>query len=142
MKKLLLEVVEQGNLYAIVLESNLYDRIVTAQRNGEGVQQIKQKLAEEDPKYACFQKDAQDVIWFGKHLVIRANPDLKKEIFDEAHLSKFSIHPRITKMYQDLKENFWWSNMRVNIAKYVSECDTFLTKTMWEIPTAHKKPFL
>jgi hypothetical protein len=27
-------------------------------------------------------------------------------------------------MYQDLKENFWWSNMTINIAKYVSECDT------------------
>jgi hypothetical protein len=64
------------------------------------------------------------VIWFGKRLVIPTNPDLKKEIFDEAHLSKFSIHPRSTKMYQDLKENFWWSNMKVDIAKCVSECDT------------------
>jgi hypothetical protein len=64
------------------------------------------------------------VIWFGKHLVIPANLDLKKEIFDEAHLSKFSIHPGSTKMYQDLKENFWWSNMKVDIAKYVSECGT------------------
>jgi hypothetical protein len=56
--------------------------------------------------------------------VIPADPDLKKEIFDEAHISKFSIHPESTKMYQDLKENFWWSNMKVDIAKYVSECDT------------------
>jgi hypothetical protein len=49
-------------------------------------------LAERDPKYTCFQKGAKDVIWFGKRLIIPANPDLKKEIFDEAHLSKFSIH--------------------------------------------------
>jgi hypothetical protein len=88
------------------------------------VQQIKQKLAEGDHKYTCFQKDAKDVIWFGKRLVIRADLDLKKEIFDEAHLSKFSIHPGSMKMYQDLKENFWWTNMKVDIAKYVSECDT------------------
>jgi hypothetical protein len=106
-----------------VEESNLYDRIVAAQRNDEGVQQIKQKLAEGDPKYTYFQKDAKDVIWFGKRLVIPADPDLKKEIFDEAHLSKFSIHPGSTK-YQNLKENFWWSNMKVDIAKYVPECDT------------------
>jgi hypothetical protein len=64
------------------------------------------------------------VIWFEKGLVNPADPDLKKEIFDEAHLSKFSIHPRSTKMYQDLKENFCWSNMKVDIAKYVSEGDT------------------
>jgi hypothetical protein len=48
----------------------------------------------------------KDVIWFGKRLVIPADPDLKKEIFDEAHHSKLSIHPGSTKMYQDLKENF------------------------------------
>jgi hypothetical protein len=54
MRKLHLEVVDQGNIYAIVAESNLYDRIVTAQRNDEGIQQIKQKLAERDPKYTCF----------------------------------------------------------------------------------------
>jgi hypothetical protein len=26
-------------------------------------------------------------------------------------------------MYQDLKQNFWWSNMMADIAKYVAECD-------------------
>jgi hypothetical protein len=42
------------------------------------------------------------VQWFGKRLVIAADPDLKQEIFDEALLSNFSIHPGSTKMYQDL----------------------------------------
>jgi hypothetical protein len=64
------------------------------------------------------------VIWFGKCLVIPVDPEIRKTIFDEAHKSKFSIHPDNTKMYQDLKQNFWWSNMKVDIAKYVAECDT------------------
>jgi hypothetical protein len=118
-----LEVVEQGNLYALAAESNLYDRIVTAQRNDEDIQIIKQKLAEGDPKYTCFQKDHKDMIWFGKRLVIPVNPETKKTIFDEAHMSKFSIHPGSTKMCQDLKWNFWRSNMKVDIDKYVAECD-------------------
>jgi hypothetical protein len=62
--KLRLEIVEQGNLNAISAESNLYDKIVLAQLNDEGVQLIKQKLAKEDPKYSCFHKDAKDVVWF------------------------------------------------------------------------------
>jgi hypothetical protein len=119
-----LEIVEQGNLNAISAESNLYDRIVLAQLNDEGVQLIKQKLAGEDPKYSCFHKDAKDVVWFEQRLVVPIDPELRKEIFDEAHLSKFSIHPGSTKMYQDLRKNFWWSNMKVDIAKYVAECDT------------------
>jgi hypothetical protein len=116
--------VRQGNLYALAAESNLYDRIVTAQRNDDDIQIIKQKLAEGDLKYTCFQKDHQDVIWFVKRLVVPDDPEIKKVILDEAHMSKFSIHPGSTKMYQDLKQNFWWSNMKVDIAKYVAECDT------------------
>jgi hypothetical protein len=124
MRKLNLEVVEQGNLYALAAESNLYDRIVTSQRNDEDIQIIKQKLAEGDPKYTCFQKDHKDVIWFGKRLVVPVDPEIRKTIFDEAHMSKLSIDPGSTKIYQDLKQNFWWSNMKVDIAKYVVECDT------------------
>jgi hypothetical protein len=54
MRKLRLKVVGHGNLYALVVESDLYDRIVAAQRDDEGVQQIKRKLAEGDSKYTCF----------------------------------------------------------------------------------------
>jgi hypothetical protein len=96
-------VVQKGNLYALAAESNLYDRIVIAQRNDEDIQIIKQKLAEGDPRYTCFQKDHQDVFWSGKRLVVPVDPEIKKTIFDEAHMSKFSIHPGSTKMYQDLK---------------------------------------
>jgi hypothetical protein len=103
MRRLNLEVVQQGSLYALTAESNLYDRIVTAQRNDEDIQTIKQKLAEGDPKYSCFQKNHQDVVWFGKRLVVPVDPVIKKIILDEAHKSKFSIHPGSTKMYQDLK---------------------------------------
>jgi hypothetical protein len=53
MRRLNLEVVQQGNLYVLATESNLYDRIVTAQCNDEDIQNIKQKLAEGDPKYTC-----------------------------------------------------------------------------------------
>jgi hypothetical protein len=110
-------------LNAILAESNLYDRIVLAQPSDEGVQLIKHKLVEEDPKYSCFHKDAEDVVWFEQRLVVPIDPELRKKIFDEAHFSKFSIHPGSTKMYQDLRKNFWWSNMKVDIAKFVAECD-------------------
>jgi hypothetical protein len=103
MRRLNLEVVPQGSLYALTAESNLYDRIVTAQHNDEDILTIKQKLAEGDPKYTCFQKDHQDVFWFGKRLVVPVDPEIKKIILDEAHKSKFSIHLGSTKMYQDLK---------------------------------------
>jgi hypothetical protein len=33
------------------------------------------------------------------------------------------MHSGSTEMYQDLKQNFWWTHIKREIAKYVSECD-------------------
>jgi hypothetical protein len=33
------------------------------------------------------------------------------------------MHPGSTKMYQDLRQNFWWTRMKREIARYVCECD-------------------
>jgi hypothetical protein len=56
--------------------------------------------------------------------VVPVDLEIKKIILDETHRSKLSIHPGSTKMYQYLKQNFWWSNMKVDVAKYAAECDT------------------
>ncbi|GJZ59943.1 putative reverse transcriptase domain-containing protein [Tanacetum coccineum] len=50
--------------------------------------------------------------------------DLRTLIMHESHKSKYSIHPGSDKMYQDLKQLYWWLNMKANIATYVSKCLT------------------
>jgi hypothetical protein len=94
-----LEVDEHGKLHATWIESPLHERIAIARLIDEEVQKIKQKLEERDPKYDCFQRDNKGVVWFGQILVVPRNQDLKKEILDEFHLSKFTIHPGSTKVY-------------------------------------------
>jgi hypothetical protein len=49
---------------------------------------------------------------------------LKKKILDEAHTLRYFIHPGRTKMYHDLRQQFWWTRMKRKAARYVSECDT------------------
>ena len=50
--------------------------------------------------------------------------DLRSLVLDEAHKSRYSIHPGSDKMYQDLKVLYWWPNMKAEIATYVSKCLT------------------
>jgi hypothetical protein len=119
LSKLRLEIVPEGMLNTITVESILWENLVTAQASDGGIKTIKQRLSQNDPKYTCFRQDPNGTIWFGQRLVVLENPTLRKEILDEAHLSKFSIHPGSSKMYQDLKGNFWWSDMKVDIEKYV-----------------------
>jgi hypothetical protein len=57
-------------------------------------------------------------------LVVPKDPELRKKILDEAHLSKFSMHPGSNKMYHDLRSLYWWTRMKREITKYISECDT------------------
>nr|GEU49617.1 putative reverse transcriptase domain-containing protein [Tanacetum cinerariifolium] len=45
-------------------------------------------------------------------------------IIHESHNSKYSIHPGSDKMYQDMKNLYWWPNMKADIATYVSKCLT------------------
>ncbi|GJR36097.1 putative reverse transcriptase domain-containing protein [Tanacetum coccineum] len=61
--------------------------------------------------------------------------DLRNLIMHESHKSKYSIHPSSDRMYQDLKQLYWWPNMKANIATYVSKC-----LTCSKVKPEHQKP--
>jgi hypothetical protein len=48
---------------------------------------------------------------------------LHETILKEEHDSALSIHPGSTKMYQDLKQKYWWYVMKKNVAAHVALCD-------------------
>ncbi|GJS72245.1 putative reverse transcriptase domain-containing protein [Tanacetum coccineum] len=54
---------------------------------------------------------------------------------DEAHKSKYSIHPGADKMYYDLRDRYWWPGMKKDIAEYVSKCLTCL-----KVKAEHQRP--
>jgi hypothetical protein len=119
MRRLNLEIISQGDLNHLSVEATLKNDIILAQQRSKGVRIIKQEITQGEGKYKCFQVDPEGVLWFNERIVVPKDHKLHKQIMDEAHLSKFSIHPGSTKMYQDLKQNFWWTRMKREIAKPV-----------------------
>nr|ABB47134.2 retrotransposon protein, putative, Ty3-gypsy subclass [Oryza sativa Japonica Group] len=72
-----------------------------------------------------FHEDEHGTIWLGERLCVPDDKELKDLILTEAHQTQYSIHPSSTKMYQDLKEKFWWASMRREIAEFVALCDVW-----------------
>ncbi|GKF01925.1 putative reverse transcriptase domain-containing protein [Tanacetum coccineum] len=56
-------------------------------------------------------------------------------IMDEAHKTKYSVHPRADKMYHDLQDMYWWPGMKRDIATYVRECLTYS-----KVKAEHQRP--
>jgi hypothetical protein len=98
-----LAIVSEGMLVNITLTPTLRDQIVAAQKNDVGMDKIRQRLGENDPQVQCFHQDSEGVLWFRNWLVVPKDLKLRKRILDEAHLSRYSIHPGNNKMYQDLR---------------------------------------
>nr|GEY12516.1 hypothetical protein [Tanacetum cinerariifolium] len=60
---------------------------------------------------------------------------VRKLIMDEAHTSRYSIHPGADKIYYDLRDLYRWPGMKREIAEYVSRC-----LTCSKIKAEHQKP--
>nr|GEW13115.1 retrotransposon protein, putative, Ty3-gypsy subclass [Tanacetum cinerariifolium] len=56
-------------------------------------------------------------------------------IMDEAHKTRYSVHPGADKIYHDLRDMYWWSRMKRVIATYVSKC-----LTCSKVKAEHQRP--
>jgi hypothetical protein len=50
---------------------------------------------------------------------------MQSKVHGETLMSKYSIHCGSTKMYHDLKGQFWWPCMKCETTCYVIECNTY-----------------
>jgi hypothetical protein len=131
-------VIPHGRLNNITLISTIKEDVIAAQRTDVGMGHIHRRL--ELGEAQCFWQDADGVLWFKDRLVDPKDFELRRKIMDEAHCSRYSIQSGTNKMYQYLK-NFWWTRMKWEIAKYMSECDTYRSvKTDHLRPTGNLQP--
>ena len=82
-----------------------------------------------------FTLDEQGTLFFRGRLVVPKFKNMTQKVMQEAHDTPLSIHPGSTKMYQDIRQRLWWSNMKQDIAQYVAECDVCR-----RIKAEHQKP--
>ncbi|XP_071705189.1 uncharacterized protein [Rutidosis leptorrhynchoides] len=79
--------------------------------------------------------DALSIRYFANRIWVPKLGGLRKLILNEAHKTRYSIHPGVGKMYQDLKTHYWWPNLKTDVATYVGEC-----LTCSKVKAEHQKP--
>ena len=50
--------------------------------------------------------------YFQNRLCAPDDKELKKKFLFEAHNTVFTMHPGGNKVYQDLKQHYWWKRMK------------------------------
>ncbi|KAJ0557459.1 putative nucleotidyltransferase, Ribonuclease H [Helianthus annuus] len=107
----------------------------------EQVKEIQKTAIKDDAEgmkgYLKELEQGNDGIWkfHQSRIWIPKQGNLRSKILEEAHKSRYIVHPGNNKMYQDLKRNFWWIGMKKDIAEYVSKC-----LTCSQVKAEHQKP--
>ncbi|GJY53848.1 putative reverse transcriptase domain-containing protein [Tanacetum coccineum] len=96
----------------MTLQSSIKDMILAAQNEAcdesaglkKGLDEMIEHRSDGDLYYL-------DRIW------IPLEGDVRTLIMDEAHNSKYFVHPGADKMYYDLRDRYWWPGMKKDIAQ-------------------------
>ena len=70
-----IEIIQQGSLTNIIVESTIRDQIIAIQKENKGIAHIKERVRE--GKATCFRIDDADVLWFKDRLVVPKVSELR-----------------------------------------------------------------
>ena len=69
-----------------------------------------------------FRVDSDNCLRFRNRICISKKSELIQLILNEAYNSRLTVHPGSTKMYNDLKQYYWWHGIKRDISDFVSKC--------------------
>jgi hypothetical protein len=121
MAQLNLGIVASSETLTLEIESTLEQDIRKGQLTDDKIAEYRKliKLG----KVPDFRENEQGTVWFKNRICVPEIKELRETILKEAHDSAYSIHPGSTKMYQDLKQRYWWYRMKKDVAAHVALCD-------------------
>ncbi|GKD68481.1 putative reverse transcriptase domain-containing protein [Tanacetum coccineum] len=114
----------------MILQLSIKDRIPAVQKEAVDEFAVLQKGLDEMMK-----QRSDGTLYYLDQIWVPLKGEVRTLTMDEAHKSKYSVHPGDDKMYYDLRDRYWWHGMKKDIAEYVSKCLTCL-----KVKAEHKRP--
>ena len=115
------------------IRTDIQSRILAAQQASVTEDNIRKELS-------CgvenqLESKSDGLLYFLNRIWIPDRDNIRSFLMDEAHKSRYSIHPGADKMYQDLRSLYWWPGMKKDIALYVAKC-----LTCSKVKAEHQRP--
>jgi len=104
------------------VQFDLRERIIEAQAEDDQFKRIKGQIEKGELKKPRIENR---VIKHENWLCVPQTGGLMEEIMSEAYSTPDTAHPGRTKMHQDLLHNFWWNEMKRDIAEFIQKCQVY-----------------
>ncbi|GJX43546.1 putative reverse transcriptase domain-containing protein [Tanacetum coccineum] len=118
---------------SMTIQSIVKDKIFKAQMEVSKVENTLAEMLRGLDQQMVRKED--DSLYFMDRIWVPFLGSVRTLILEEAHASRYSVHPRAEKMYYDLKDMYWWPGIKKDIAIYVSKC-----LTCSKVKAEHQRP--
>ena len=107
-----------GTLGSLVATPSLLSRVIESQGQDAEIVSIRDWVQSGigDEGWTV---QADDTLRYRERVVVPQLTDLRKEILKEFHCSQFVMHPGGTKMYQNLRRQYYWSGLKRQVGDFV-----------------------
>ena len=113
----------QGTLGSLVATPSLLSRVIESQWQDAEIVSIRDRV-QSGTGDEGWTVHADGSLRYRGQIVVPQLTDLREEILREFHCSRFAVHPGGTKMYQDLRRQYYWSGMKRHVGDFVRRCLT------------------
>nr|GEU65865.1 putative reverse transcriptase domain-containing protein [Tanacetum cinerariifolium] len=112
----------------MTIQSGVKDKILEAQMEASKVENALAEMLQGLDQQMEKREDGS--LYFLDRIWVPLTGNVRTVIIDEAHATRYFVHPGEDKMYHDLRDMYWWSGMKKDIAIYASKCLTCSKKAL------------
>ena len=123
-----------GTLGSLVATSSLLSRVIESQGQDILISSIRDEV-QSGTGDEGFAIHTDGSLWYRGRVLVPQMTDFREEILKEFHCSYFVVHLGGTKMYCDLRCQYYWSGMKRHVGDFVRRC-----LTCQQVKAEHQKP--
>ena len=113
----------QGTLGSLVATPSMLSRVIESQWQDAKIVSTRDRV-QSGMGDEGWTVQADGSLRYRGRVVVPQLTNLREEILREFHYSRFAVHPGGTKMYQDLRHQYYWSGMKSHVGDFVRRCLT------------------